>query len=467
MKTLAERIAALEAEIAPKRKRMEAIQKAADDDGERDLNESEAQEFDELRDELIGLNVKLGRLKSLANSSETARPVTGDRPRTEAVPAEVRKPVEKGIGFARYVMCFAAAKGNRFEAIEIAKQRYPHDRNLPLVLRAPVSGGTTTEADWASALVDPTTLTSEFIEWLRPQTVVGRFGTNGIPDLRRVPFNVRVAAQNAGGSADWVGEGKAKPVTKFGFEAVTLRWNKVAAISVLSEDLLRFSSPSAELLVRNGLSEVIVEVLDTSFIRPAFGPATDDKPASPFFGVTNTPSLGIDAAAIRADIRTAITHFIANNIPTSGLVVLMRHAQALSLSLMRNPLGVKEFPDMTMNGGMLEGLPVIASQHATVGVVGFLSANDVYLADDGGVAIDMSREASLEMSSTPTMKMGDSVGSPYEPTAAQLVSMFQTNSVALRAERIITWKKRRTAAAYYLTNVGWGNADTSPPQNPI
>jgi hypothetical protein len=36
-----------------------------------------------------------------------------------------------------------------------------------------------------------------FIEFLRPRTIVGKFGTGGVPSLRRVPFNVRVSGQFA------------------------------------------------------------------------------------------------------------------------------------------------------------------------------------------------------------------------------------------------------------------------------
>ena len=169
---------------------------------------------------------------------------------------------------------------------------------------------------------------------------------------------------------------------------------------------------------------------------------------------------------MRTDIKGRISYFITNNIPTSGLVVLMRHAQALSLSLMRNALGAKEFPDMTMNGGLLEGIPVIASQYMPQGVVAFVSADNIYLADDGGVAIDMSREASLEMDTTPSSLINDGA-SPEVSVEATMVSMFQTNSVAIRAERIIDWKRRRSTAVTYLTSTGWGNDDTSPPQAAI
>ena len=74
----------------------------------------------------------------------------------------------------------------------------------------------------------------------------------------------------------------------------------------------------------------------------------------------------------------------------------------------------------------------------------------IFTADDGGVAVDMSREASLEMESEP---VGDSV----TPTPTEMVSMFQTNSVAIRAERWINWKRRRAAVAV-ITGVNYGTS---------
>ncbi|EPN26521.1 peptidase U35, phage prohead HK97, partial [Pseudomonas syringae pv. actinidiae ICMP 19096] len=61
-------------------------------------------------------------------------------------------------------------------------------------------------------------------------------------------------------------------------------------------------------------------------------------------------------------------------------------------------------------------------------------ASEILLADDGGVTIDVSREASLQMDSAP--------GSGSQ----ELVSLWQNNMVALRAERFINWKRRRPSA---------------------
>ncbi|WP_172962654.1 hypothetical protein, partial [Salmonella enterica] len=42
------------------------------------------------------------------------------------------------------------------------------------------------------------------------------------------------------------------------------------------------------------------------------------------------------------------------------------------------------------------------------------------------------------------------------PTGTELVSMFQTNSEAIRAERWINWKRRRTAAVAEISGVNYG-----------
>jgi hypothetical protein len=94
------------------------------------------------------------------------------------------------------------------------------------------------------------------------------------------------------------------------------------------------------------------------------------------------------------------------------------------------------YPEMTLLGGTFQGLPAIVSQYAGTNLT-LLNAPDIYLADDGGVAVDMSREASLEMESDPT---GDSVTRPElnwfpcsRPTAWPFVlSAGSTGSAAVQ-----------------------------------
>lgn len=126
---------------------------------------------------------------------------------------------------------------------------------------------------------------------------------------------------------------------------------------------------------------------------------------------------------------------------------------ARALSLLRNPLGQKEFEGVTVAGGSIDGVPLIVSNYVpqTGGGSTFILAfaPEIFLADDGVVTLDASREATIEMDSAPTSDSGT-------PTAVSGVNMFQTNSIALRAERYINWAKRRTQAVSYLSGVNWG-----------
>ncbi len=470
MKTFAQQIANLEAEIGPKRLRMKSILEAV---GDGDLDESDAEEFDGLADEVKTMETKLRRVKAMDATAVTARPVDGDnsdagtRSRT-TVAAEPKEHAEKGIGFARMAMCLTAAKGDPFRAMEFAKAHYPREAGIARLLqvKANIPGGTTQDPTWASPLVYADNLVSEFVEYLRPQTLVGRFGQGNIPSLRRVPFNISMPAQTSGGDGYWVGEGAPKPLTKFDYSRITLGFTKVANIAVLTQELMRFSNPSAELVVRDALRDALVARLDSDFANPAITVQAGIRPASILNGAATSPATNGDSAeSVRADIREAISYFIANNIDVSTLVVLMRSSQAFSLSLMRSALGVKEFPGMTMSGGELEGIPVLASQYIPTGIVAFVSANNIFLADDGGVDIQLSNEASLEMLSSSLTQSVNDGGSPEAATGASLVSMFQTNSVAIRAERFINWQRRRTTAVYYFTATAWG--DASSPFTPI
>lgn len=429
----------------------DVMSKAADEG--RTLDAEETEQYDNVSAEIKSVDAHLGRLRDMeSNMASTAKPVEKAAAGEVAIvknqaPGIIRveQKLEKGIAFARFAKSLAAANGSRSEALEIARKQYPDDAKLHHVLKAAVGAGTTTDPKWAGALVEYQEYAQDFVEFLRPQTIIGRFGQGGIPALRQVPFNIRIPAQTSGGSANWVGQGKAKPLTKIDFESITFGFSKVAAIAVLTDELIRFSNPAADALVRNALAEAVIARLDTDFINPSKAEVTNVSPASITNGIVAIPSTGNaddDAAA-------AFGVFVAANLQPNGAVWLMSSTTALALSMHKNALGQKEYPDMSLLGGSFQGLPVIVSQYVGDQLV-LVNAPDVYLADDGGVAVDMSREASLEMESDPT---GDSIN----PTGTELVSMFQTNSVAIRAERWINWKRRRTAAVAVISGVNYGS----------
>jgi HK97 family phage major capsid protein len=465
MQTYAEQRAAYEATRAASAARMKTIMDESAAAGET-LNAEQQTEFDTLEKDVEAVDAQIKRLKTLEglnlSAATEAKGANADEGANARGAVQVRAApakVEPGIGFARYVKAMTEARGNVTEAFEIAKANERWARETPDVItclqpanhrliKTAVAAGNTTDTTWASPLVQYTNLASEFVEYLRPLTIVGR-----IPGLRRVPFKVKIPRQTGAASVNWVGEGKVKPVSSLAFDSITLDHHKIAGIVVLTDELVRLSSPAADELVRNDLAAGIVQFMDAQFLDPTKA-SNDVSPASITYGVTPVTASGTTADAFRADIADLIGTFVDSNLSLAGAVWLMTQSTALRLSLMVNTLGNREFPGLDINGGSLAGIPVITSENvpSTGGsptdgyMIALVNANDILLADDGQVMIDASREASLQMETTPD--------SPATASTV-LTSLWQHNMVGIRAERMVTWAKRRSEAVGFIQNANY------------
>ncbi len=447
-KSIAEQIRDFEAQRAASTARMLAITEKAGEDG-RTFTAEETEEFETLEAEVKQIDAHIPRLKALetqmvSRAITVVVPTDADpaaagaalRANTPHSPITVTRNLPKGIGMARMLICLHKAGGNRMHAAELAAKDCKDTPEVEMVLKTEVPIGTTVGTTWASPLMPQSAvLYGEFLDLLRPATVLGR-----IPGVRYVPFNVIVPAQTGGGTFGWVGETQAKPVSSMAFTTVTLPFNKIAGIVPMSKELLRFSDPSAEILITNSLVKDAAQFIDTQLFDPTVHLSTGVQPASFTDQVVPKVASGTTATAFRADLQTQIKVYIANNDDPREIGILMSATTALSLSLIRNALGQKEFPDLTINGGSVEGFPVIVSEAISNRII-FVKATDLIVAD-GGVEIDMSQEASLVMDTAPQSS----------PLTTTLVSLFQRNLVAIRVEKLITWKKGRTHTCQYISS---------------
>lgn len=351
-----------------------------------------------------------------------------------------------GAAFTRYAMLLAASKGNLMQAAESAKMYKDSTPEVERVLRAAVAAGTTTDSTWAAPLVDYRTMASEFIELLRPETILGRMA-----GTRSVPFNVRIPRQTAGASVGWVGEGAAKPVTKLGFDTVTMPETKIAGIIVITMELARFSSPSAEELVRRDMIDTIAAFTDAQFINPGIAGNSGINPASITKSSAESESSGSTLAQIEADLVTARKTLTDANVSLSGAYWVMSPGTRMHLAEMRTAQDVLAFPGV--DSGTLKGLPIIDSNSVGTydqdgagvgtakGYIALVSAPNVLLADDGQVMLDSSSEASISMTD--------------DGQGTTLTSLWQRNMLGLRAERMMHWLKRRAATTHVIYNVDY------------
>lgn len=445
------------------------------------LLDGELEEVDALNAEIKTLEENVARLKEA--EARAARLATEAKPDAKSVAAaeekgvqfgqrqrvEVKR-VEKGVNFARIAKCVIAAKGDMARAAQIASSQYGVSGEFPIVdmlkhydtlaylakdvaergvdyIKTAVPMGLTT-ADAYKPLVDAWIASSgEFIELLRAQTIIGR-----LPGYRSVPFLLPITTQTAGGSAQWVGEGKLKPVTALGFGKDSIPLTKVAAIIAVSEELASHSSPDVELLIRDALIADVRERLDTDFIDPAKTAVSGVSPASITNGVTPVPASGATWQHFEVDVNTALGNMAAANIPLDNLVFVLHPSTALKLSSIKTEFGVKVYPDLTPNGGTLLGYPVVVSSliPATPTVGGYpiviMRYTDIAIAASPAVTVRTSTEASLILSDAPET----------DKATIDPVSMFQTNGIAVLAERFMNWKRLRAGSVQLITGAQYG-----------
>ena len=143
-----------------------------------------------------------------------------------------------------------------------------------------------------------TPLVSDFLALLRPATILGKVDT-----FFKVPFNVSVASQTGGGTYQWVGQGAPKPVGALAFSTITLTITKAAGIIIITEELARTSTPSAEMVIQRDMIAGISAFLDSQFINPANAPVAGVSPGAVTNGVTPITSAGPTPANARTDIQ--------------------------------------------------------------------------------------------------------------------------------------------------------------------
>ena len=459
MKTYAEHIADLEATRSEKSARMKEIHQKAVDEG-RTMDAAEVEEFDTLEGEIKTIDADLARTRKLKaiedEDKKTAKPVDDkvrerqNQPAQRGVDVSARvtlaRELPKGTRFTRLAMALAASRGSVGDAIRYANQWDSSTPDVAEFIERAATAGTTTNSTWASPLVDQTNLVGEFIELVRPETLLGK-----LSGFRTVPFNVAIPSQTGGSTVGWVGEGAVKPVSDLAFDTVTLSHNKVAGIVVITEELARFSSPDAEATVRRDLIEQTAQFLDDSFINPAYAGTPGVRPPSVTNAATAIPASGSDAEAFLCDLSALQEAFLAANLSVGGTYLVMSAVQAARLALFRNALGQYEFPNITASGGTIAGIPVVTSENVPTDsngtIIALVKPSEILLADDGSVTLDASREATLDMNGGGTPNF----------------NLWQRNCIGIRAERYITWKPRRAAAVAYISGAAYSPCGATSP----
>jgi hypothetical protein len=332
----------------------------------------------------------------------------------------------RGQDFVRALIATALADAPS-AALAYAQQRWGERSGASQIVKTALDalGTNTTDAisDQAAA--------SEFFSVVAQSSIIGK-----LSGLRRVPLRVRTLTA-LGATASWVGEGQAKPMTSLSFSAGSLDPKRVVGLTVCTNELLRDGSLAAESTIRADLIRAVTEALDEAFVASATLP---DAPTS-----ITASAPAIPATADPNEDLVDLVGVFDGDLSASYLITDPTTAISLSGA---------DRPRAGARGGDIAGIPLITSRSCPAG--------SIILVDPAGIAVGegpavgrVSRQASILMDTAPGMASVQA-GSPSGPVSAQLVSMFQSNSVALLVERAIAWQVVRSDAVALITGAAYG-----------
>ncbi len=462
-KTISEQIADLEATRDQKSARMKEVVQKSLDEG-RSTNTAEAEEFDTLESEVKTIDADLVRLrklerlegasaKSVEGEAKAKANATANSNPVNTVQVKHTESLDSGIAFARMArvkaLSFTGQLNGLRDESQIAKQLYPMDEKLVHAIeKTAVPAASTGSATWAGNLINEGGAAfADFVEYLRPRTLYGQVSGR----FRRLPFDAPVLVQGSGGTAAWVKEGEAKPLTQWTYTRAKLTALKVAAIVAATKETLMRSSVAADQFLRDELARAVGATIDGTLVSDAAA-VTDESPAGLLNGTAALTLTGDGTVqGIRCDIAQYLKALVGDNLTVSGAFWVMPETVAIDLSLATNEVGAPAFPGITPTGGTLAGLPVFTSQYVPTDsdgpVVALIKGDEIFLGDEGGISVSVSDQATLQMDNAPTQNS-------VTPTATTGVSLWQTNSVAFLVERFLNWSKRRSSAVVWA-NVNW------------
>jgi hypothetical protein len=307
-----------------------------------------------------------------------------------------------------------------------------------------IPGGGEKSGEWGAELVSMDgRFTGDFIEYLRAKTAFDQLG------LRDIPANVTIKGQDGTGAAYWTGEGKAIKMSTNDFSTVNLQPLKLGALSAVSIELVRDSSPSAMQLVMDSLTRDSAQLIDSTFFSAAAASA-GVSPAGIVNGVAGTAASGTNLSALVTDVDVLVQAFItAHN--TGGLKFASRPALAQKIAGFANLMGQKIYTGLSEEGGTMENKPYVTSDNCVSGDLLLIKPSDIYKIGDDGLSIDISRDATLEFASDPT---GSALGTPVAQSK-QPVNLFQNGMVGIRLLRSVNWAKRRASAVARITGAAY------------
>lgn len=353
---------------------------------------------------------------------------------------------DKGLAFARCIRATAAAKARGAgvdAAIEILKawgspdlaEKWAEARQKAMAAGDAAAGG----------FLVPTQFANEVIEFLRARAVIRRMGT---PVLPVGTGTLKIPKLSGGATSYYVGENTAATASQPTTGQITLSFKKLVTLVPMSNDLLRYSSPGADAIVRNDTVNAMRVAEDSAFIR---GTGADSGPKGLRYWVNADSVVAANGTASVAntftDLGKLIRKLLEANIPMLNPGWVMPPRIEVYLRTLINSNGFAVFRDEMARGTLL-GYPFASTTSIPINLNtsggGTNDESEVYFADFAQAIIGESLNLIVDASQEAAYTEGGAV-----------VSAFDRDQTVIRAIAEHDFALRYDKAVAVLTEVKW------------
>jgi HK97 family phage major capsid protein len=351
---------------------------------------------------------------------------------------------EKGLKFGRFVRACMKAKveGYGHQGVTTILKNWGEDKMLG-DYEGHAKALAASDATAGGFLVPPQ-YSQEIIEYLRAKSVVRQLGPINIP----MPTGTfRIPKVTEGASASYIGENAAAPKTQQKFGNVTLTFKKLAALVPLSNDLLRYSSPGADAIVRDDLVRAMADKENRTFLR---SDGMSGEPRGFLHWCLDTQKINGQATAslanVTSDMGQLIVTLMNQNIPMTKPCWIWSPRTWNYLMTLQTANGVFAYRDELMRGtfwgwpyGTTTAVPINLS------TLSRNSESEVYLIDMADAALGESLNLTVDASQEAAYSEGGT-----------LVSAFQNDQTVIRAIAEHDLVMRRQESIAILQGVIYG-----------
>jgi HK97 family phage major capsid protein len=344
--------------------------------------------------------------------------------RREAI-VEKAKP-EKGLMAAQFMRAVAAGKGDIRRATEFASKEYGAEGVVTKALEASDAA--------AGGVLIPTQWSGEVIELLREMTVFRMMNPRVVP----MPTGAMQMSKLTGGAtAGYIGESQNLPVSEQTFGQINLTWKKLAVLVPVSNDLLRFNTEGADVIIRDDSVSAMSTREDQAFLRDdgtEFTPKgiRNWVPSAHSFAANGTVNL----ANVTSDLAAQILLLREAHVRMLRPGWLMAPRTEFYLLSVRDTNGNFAFRDEMLRG-TLWGFPYGSTTEFPVNLGGGSDESEIMLCDWADILLGESNTLEIMSSDVAAYFDGSAVQAAFslDQTVLRLIAH---HDIAVRHEESLT-----------------------------